>query len=126
MPMTIGDYTLTHYPSAFTLPRQFRSNSHVETYGGVEHFSWGFYLVGKIIEITWSYMPSTQFDALDAEWQEDEQMIWDPGIPGSSDTYDVEILDFTGDFHETVGTGAEIWRANCKMTLLIMGLNAGS
>jgi hypothetical protein len=126
MPMTLGGYTLTHYPSAFTPPRPERSNAHVETAAGVAHFSWGFFIIGNIIDLEWNYMPSEQFDALDAVFQGDEEIVWDPGIPDLSTTYNVQILDFTGDFHEAVGTAAEIWRKNCKMTLLIMGENAES
>lgn len=124
MPMTLGTYTLTHYPSDFTQPRPQRSNAHVQTMASVAHFSWGVSIVGKIIDVLWNYMPSEQFDELDAIFQGDAEVVWDPGIPPSGSdlavAYNVQILDFTGVFHETVGTDAEIWRANCKMTLLIM------
>jgi hypothetical protein len=120
MPMILGDYTLTYYPSGFTPPRPARSNAYLETMESVAHFSWGVSIVGKIIELDWNYMPSEQFDSLDAIFQEDEEVVWDPGIPGLSDTYNVEILDFTGEFHEAVGSDTEIWRKNCKMMLLIM------
>jgi hypothetical protein len=124
MPMTLGTYTLTHYPSAFTQPRPQRANAYLETAESVAHFSWGFFIVGKIIDLIWNYMPSEQFDDLDAVFQGDAEVVWDPGIPpaGSdpASTYNVQILDFTGDFHEAVGTDPEIWRSNCRMTLLII------
>ncbi len=120
MPMTLDAYALPYYPSNFTQPRPIRSNAHVETYGSVAHFSWGFFIAGKIIELEWNYMPSEQFDALDAIFQDDEGVVWDPGIPDLSETYNVEIIDFVGEFHEAVGTETEIWRKNCKMTLLIL------
>jgi hypothetical protein len=124
MSMALGTCTLTHYPSAFTQPRPQRSNAHLITYASVAHFSWGVSIIGKIIEVLWHYMPSEQFEELDAVFQGDAEVVWDPGIlPSGSDdpvTYNVQILDFTGDYHETVGTDPEIWRANCKMTLLIM------
>lgn len=126
MAMTLGNYTLTYYPSAFTPPRPVRSNAHIETMESVAHFSWGVSIVGKIIEMEWNYMPSIQFDLLDAIFQADAEVIWDPGIPYQGDTYNVEILDFTGEYHESVDSGSEIWRKNCKMTLLIMSMAAES
>lgn len=120
MAMILGEYTLPYYPSAFTQPRPGRSNAYVETLESVAHFSWGFFIVGKIIELEWNYMPSEEFDALDTVFQEDEEQDWDPGISGLSTIYNVEILDFTGEFHEAVGSEAEIWRKNCRMTLLIL------
>jgi hypothetical protein len=120
MPMSLGDYEFIYYPSDFTPPRPVRSNAYVETMESVAHFSWGFFWPGKIIELEWNYMPSSQFDSLDAIFQDDEEVVWDPGIEEDGDTYNVQILNFTGEFHETVGTGTEIWRKNCKMTLLIM------
>lgn len=118
--MILGDYTLTHYPYDFTIPRPVRSNAHVETYESVAHFSWGFFTAGKIIELIWNYMPSDQFDSLDAVFQDDEEVVWEPGTEEGETTYNVQILDFIGDFHESVGSSSEIWRKNCKMTLLIM------
>lgn len=126
MAMAVGEYTLPYYPSAFTTPCPDRSNAFVETLQSVAHFSWGFFIVGKSIELQWDYMPSEQFEALEAVFQEDEEQLWDPGIPGLDLTYNVQILDFAGDFHEAVGTAVEIWRKNCKMTLLIMSENAES
>lgn len=126
MAMSIGAYELTHYPSGFTIPKPERSNAYLPTMASVAHFSWGFFWPGKIIEIEWNYMPSVQFDSLDAVFQGDVEVEWDPGIPGISDTYTVQILNFTGDFHEAVGTEAEIWRRNCKMTLLILAVNESS
>lgn len=120
MPMSLGDYALVYYPSDFTPPRPVRSNAYVETMESVAHFSWGIFIVGKIIDLQWNYMPSDQFDSLDAIFQEDEEVVWDPGIEEGGDTYNVQILDFTGEFHEAVGSGSEIWRKNCKMELLIM------
>jgi hypothetical protein len=126
MPMQLGEYPLPYYPSAFTSPCPDRSNAFVLTAESVAHFSWGFFIVGKTIDVQWDYMPSEQFEALEAIFQEDKEVFWDPGIPGLSLTYNVQIVDFTGDFHEAVGTATEIWRKNCKMTLLIMSENAES
>lgn len=120
MPMTLGTYTLTHYPSAFPQPRPKRSNAYIKTAAGVAHFDWGFFIEGEEIPLQWNYMPSEQFDDLDVIFQAGEEVVWDPGIPGLSTLYNVQILDFTGDFHETVGTDLEIWRARCRMPLLIM------
>jgi hypothetical protein len=124
--MTIGEYSLIYYPADFPEPRPARSESHVETIESVNHFSWGFFTAGQIIPLTWNYMPSEQFDALDSVYREDKEEFWDPCIPGKYSTYQVQIKNFTGDFHEAVGTATEIWRKNCKMTLLIMGENAES
>jgi len=126
MPMILGEYTLIHYPTAFTQPRPQRSNAYQETMESVAHFSWGFYTAGKIIDLAWDYMPSEQFDALDEVFLGDDEVVWDPGISGLSSTYNVQILAFDGEFHESVGTSTEIWRKNCKMSLLILSENAES
>ena len=120
MPMTIGEYSLSYYPSGFTIPRPDRANAYVETLTSVAHFSWGFFLVGKVIELRWNFMPAEQFDALDAIFQQDEEVVWYPGEETGLPSYDVQILNFDGDYHESVQPGPETWRSNCRMTLLIM------
>jgi len=120
MAMKFGDYECVYYPTQFTIPRPYRSNSYVKTYQSVAHLSWGFFWPGKIIEIEWNYMPSEQFNSLDAVFQEDEAIVWDPDITGLSATYNVQILDFNGDFHESVISETEVWRQNCRMSLLIL------
>lgn len=120
MPMKLGDYVLPYYPSGFTIPRPERSNAYLETYSSVKHFDWGFFWAGKIIDLQWNFMPSEQFDNLDEIFQEGEEIVWDPGISGLDATYNVQILDFTGDFHESAESGTEIWRQNCRMPLLIL------
>jgi hypothetical protein len=120
MAMAFGIYNCEYYPTQFTIPRPKKSNAYIETYESVGHFSWGFLWPGKIIEVDWDKMPSEQFDSLDTIWQNDEEIVWDPDIPGLSQTYNVQILDFDGDFFESTGIDPEIWRQNCKMTLLIM------
>ena len=122
MSMKIGNHTCTHYPSKFTIPRPDRINSYELTYEGVVHFSWGLTIIGKVIEISWNYLPSTEFDNLDAVFQADAEIEWDPGIPEQSDTYTAQILDFTGDYFESTGSAADIYRENCMMRLLITGL----
>ncbi len=126
MAMSLGGHTLTYYPSNFTPPRPVRSNAYLETMDSVAHFSWGFFYAGRVIDLEWNYMPSEEFDDLDAVFQQDEQVVWDPGIPDLSATYNVQILDFNGEFHEAVGSATEIWRRNCKMSLLIISQNPES
>ena len=124
MPMQLGTLTISNYPSDITIPRSMRSNAYLETMESVAHFTWGFFLAGKIIELSWNFMPSEQFDDLDTIFQGDSQVVWDPGFPVSGSdapaTYNVQILDFTGEFHEAVGTDTEVWRKNCRMILLVM------
>jgi hypothetical protein len=118
--MAFGDYDCPYYPTQFTIPRPGRSNSSVQTYTSVAHFSWGFFIAGKTIEINWNYMPSEIFDALDAIFQDNEEIVWDPDIPELSTTYNVQILNFSGEYFESVKSDAEIWRQNCRMSLLII------
>lgn len=118
--MKLGDYEIPYYPSDFVIPRPFRSNSYLETYESVRHFSWGFFISGKIVDLIWNFMPSEQFNELDTLWQDDKEIEWDPDISGLDATYNVQILDFVGEFYERVGEDAEIWRRNCRMSLLIL------
>ena len=120
------DGTPVRYPTRFTIPKSVRSNAYVQTYSSVAHFSWGFFIIGKEIQIGWDYLPSEDFDDLDLVFQQDEEIVWDPDVPGLGKTFNVQILNFTGDYFESVLTEAEVWRQNCQMTLLIMGENTES
>lgn len=117
--MSISTTTFAQ-PSDMTLLRPKLRNAFLETFSSIAYFSWGATIVGKQIDLSWSMLLSTQFDALDVVYAADETVVWDPSIPGSSATYNVKILDLDGKYFLSQESSARFHRRDVQMSLLIM------
>jgi hypothetical protein len=120
MAMVLSTTTFARDPGKMTMIRADKICSHSLTYSGVAFFSWGATIVGKVIDLEWNAMPSTQFDAIDTVMGTDATCVFDPDITGSTQTYEVNILGFDGDYFLETESSARIERLNCKLSLLIM------
>lgn len=120
MTMVLSTTTFARDPGQMTMIRPEKICSHALTYGGVAFFSWGATIVGKVIDLEWNGMPSTQFDAIDAVYTADSTCVFNPDIPGSTQTYEVNLLGFDGDYFLSLESSASFERINCKLSLLIM------
>ena len=92
----------------------------VETYSSVTLFSWGSTVVGKIIDLTWNMLQTTEFNALDTVQAEDTTFVWFPGFPDSTVSYKTNLLSLDGEYwisQESTG-----YRQNVRAQLLIMGV----
>jgi hypothetical protein len=102
-----------------TLIRADRISAAVQTYTSVAFYSWGARLIGKVVTLSWNAMTSTQFNALDAIFQADATVVFNPtDIVGGSTTYNVEIVSLNGEYL----AGVLELRINCTMELLIMSV----
>lgn len=82
--------------------------------------SWGATIIGKLIEIPFTYMPASQYAAFKALEVADVAVIWNPQN-GSNKTYMVEIKSCVGKYclgRLDAGTGA--LRKDVKLILKIM------
>lgn len=79
--MKLGSYTFPWVPDKFTIPKKDKFNANVLTYSGVEFFSWGCDIVGKIIELEWAWMGYEEFRQLQKLLEDDEQKTWNPEAP---------------------------------------------
>jgi len=120
MPMVLSTTTFERDPRQMTMIRPEKICSRALTYSGVAFFSWGATIVGKVIDLEWNGMPVAQFDALDAVYAADSTCVFDPDITGSTQTYEVNILGFDGEYHLHTDTSTSVERINCKLSLLIM------
>lgn len=118
--MVLSTTTFALDPSSMGMIKADKINAHVQTYSSVQYFSWGTALNGKTIPLKWNAMPSTMFDALDAVYQSDTQVVWQPNLPGSTTQYNVEVLNLTGEYWISQKSSANYHRINCKLDLLIM------
>lgn len=120
--MTLGGYTFDSNPAdldSIVGPR--KSCAAVPTYSGVAYFSWGTLIAGVEVELTWDYMGCDQYDSLDALYQADAQVVWDPQDGQSpAVTYNVEITDLTGRYFIGLAPDAEWLRRDVRMRLLIL------
>lgn len=108
-------------PSAMTMLRPDKKCSFLETYSSVSYFSWGSTIVGKVVDLSWNLMPSTQFVLLDAVYVADEAVNFDPSIPGSTVQYNVNVLSLNGEyFLNQESTSQDSCRQNVSMQILIM------
>jgi hypothetical protein len=120
MPMSISTTTFALDPSDMTMLKDDKICSFVRTYSGVAFFSWGATIVGKEIDLIWNAMPSTMFDALNTLVCLDTTMIWTPNIPGSTQTYEVNLIGLDGAYYISQESSSSFYRINCNLKMLIM------
>lgn len=116
MAMSLGSYTFALNPGRCTMPLERKQASVVETLGGGAYFSWGAFLPGQVIDISWEYMLTTQFDELATLFEADAQVVWDPE---NGSTYNVEIMSLLGDYHLSAAAAAT-YKKNVIMKLVII------
>lgn len=119
--MSLDGYTFEVNPSDDLTPIEpDRITAHVITYGSVGFFSWGATIVGKIIEIPFTYMPADMYSILKTKEGNDVTVVFDPQ-DGTGKTYNVEILSVYGPYClGKLGYASTTLRKNVKMRILIM------
>lgn len=120
MTMVLSTTTFALDPYDMTIIKSEKICNHILTYDGVAFYSWGKSIVGKVIDLRWNAMPSTMFDALDTLIADDATCIFNPNIPGSTVTYEVNILGLDGEYFISQESSAQFYRRNCNLRLLIM------
>lgn len=119
--MIIGTVTLKANPSEITVIRAKKRNAAKETYNSVAYFSWGASIIGREISLKCDYMEADDFAALDAIYQADLPIVWDPQ-DGSGHTYNVEMTELDGEYHLGFGVTSAVLRKNVTITLLILSV----
>ena len=117
--MVIGGHTCSRNPLPDKDLSPIRYYAKKGTYTSVAFFSWGVSIVGKEVTIVWDYMSKSEYDALQAIYVADNEIVWDPK-DGSSKSYNVQILDFYSTYVGDVPDSAPFHRKDAKMDLLIM------
>lgn len=116
--MSLGSYTFYRNPEKCSYPQKEKRASVLKTLEGAAYFSWGTVLAGKIIELHWPGLETTQFDELMTLFEADVEIVFNPDV-GLGTTYNVEILDLLGDFFAPY-SDASGFKRNVKMQLVIM------
>jgi|LGOV01.1.fsa_nt_gb hypothetical protein len=118
--MSLGGTTFASNPSKINpVIGPERKVAKVATYSSVAFFSWGASIVGRVITLSWELMPTAQYAALQTLYAADAAVVWDPQ-DGSGKTYNVEILDLTGDYFVMLADAADNHRQNVTLPLLIL------
>lgn len=117
--MSLTGYTFPSLPSGMTIIQKDREVAIKKTYSSVVLFTWGLSYVGKIIELTWNVLSSSQYVAFQALYAADTQIVFDPQ-DGSSKTFNVEIVSLDGEYYIHLNDASGHYRRNVKMQLLIM------
>jgi diphthamide synthase (EF-2-diphthine--ammonia ligase) len=100
-----------------TIIKPDKENAFFKTYSNVAYFSWAPTIVGKLLMLKWNLMSTVQFDAIDAIFQADSQVVFDPTYEtGEGETYNVEIPGFDGAYV----VAAMEYRKNVELKILIM------
>ena len=114
--MVLDSYTFPKNPSDATLLNKKRVANEAETIGGVQFYSWGATIAGKKVILSWGYMLTTQFDAIQTILENDTEVEFEPG---DGETYNVQIKRFNGKYFLDNSSGAEL-RKSVKLELIIM------
>jgi hypothetical protein len=115
--ISIGGYTLENNPNTMDMVRPQKYSSSALTFDSVVFYNWGVSIIGVQITLTWTYMLASEFDTLDAIYQEPGPLVFDPTLD-SGKTYDVQMISLTGTMSHTIQGG---YRSNVQMVLLIVG-----
>ena len=118
--MILGGYTFATNPSAaHGVAEKVRHPSKLDTYPGVAIFPWGVGIVGREVVLKWEIMPSTQFDQLQTLLESDAALVFDPQ-DGTGRTFNVELMDLAGTYHVLIESGANCYRSDASLTMLIL------
>lgn len=117
--ISISTWTPAIDPGSITVIRKDKRSAVVETYSGAAYFSWGSSIVGKQIILTWNWMPGDEFAALDALYEADVEVVFDPD-DGTSRTFNVNLLGLDGDYLRGLDNTSASIRTNVTLTLCIM------
>jgi hypothetical protein len=117
--MVLGTYTFVKQPGGMTFIQKDKPIAHVPTYSSVAVFSWTPTYAGKVIELSWNIMTTSQYDSLLTLYTNNAAVVFDPQ-DGETLTFNVEILSLDGQYliHLNDTTGHN--RINVKMQLLIL------
>jgi hypothetical protein len=114
--MVLGSYTFEKNPSEVPVVTDRRHAASVKTYSSVAFFSWGADIIGARVTLSWRYMPAAQYTALAGLLAADDTVVLDPQ-DGTSNTYNVEVLNLAGAYYINMATGV---RKNVTLDLLIL------
>lgn len=118
--MSLGTLTFTTNPSDATPVEKDRLASDVVTYGAVGFFSWGATIIGKKIELFWTYMPADMYEDLKDLEIADAGVVFDPQ-DGTGKIYNVEILSVYGKYClGKLGYASTTLRKEVTVILLIL------
>lgn len=117
--MSIGGSTLTRNPSRMTAIEKDRYSAAENTFTDVAFFSWGASLIGKRISLSWGFMSITEFNTLQGLYEADATVVLN-AQDGSGKSYNVEIVNFFGEYHITLASSGAGYRKNVQMELIII------
>lgn len=122
--IVIGSHTLLQNPMHMGVVKGDKHSATVKTYTSAANFNWGVSIVGKELELHWTYMASRDYDAVHALLSEEGTVVFDPKTADGK-AYNVWLESLTGEYFIFLGTDPEeadrcgIYRENCYLRLTI-------
>ena len=117
--MVLGGYTFVKQPGGMTFIQKDKPIGYVETYSSVAVFSWTPTYAGKVIELSWNIMTTSQYDSLLTLYTNNAAVVFDTQ-DGETLTFNVEILSLDGQYLIHLNDTTGHYRINVKMQLLIL------
>ena len=117
--MVLGTHTFVKQPAAMTLIQKDRIVASIQTYTSVALFSWGASIIGKVIELVWPFMTTSEYTSFQAIYEADAQVVFNPK-DDSSKTYNVEVLSLDAEYFINLSDTSGHLRRAVKMRLMIM------
>jgi len=116
--MILGGYTFAKMPQDMTFIQKQRAFAYQQTYTSVATFSWGASYVGKLIEISWPMMSTSQYDSLLTLYTNNANIVFNPN-DGNSKTFNVEVVSLNGEYQIYLDNTTGHFSKNVKLQLLI-------
>jgi len=117
--MVLGTHTFVKQPAAMTLIQKDRIVASIQTYTSVALFSWGASIIGKVIELVWPFMTTSEYTSFQTIDEADAQVVFNPK-DDSSKTYNVEVLSLDAEYFINLSDTSGHLRRAVKMRLMIM------
>jgi hypothetical protein len=120
--LSLGAYTFDINPLKMAgIIKPMKKSAIKYTYDNVAFFSWAASIKGVVIVLEWELMSTDQFTEIDDLYQVGDTVVFNPQ-DGTGKTYNVEIVNFDGNYFVYLGLEDEEgnYRENVKLELLIM------
>ena len=117
----LGTLTFIQNPSKMSVIRKDKPTAYVVTFTNVAYFSWDASYIGKVLTLSWEYMISSDFDAVDAIFVADVPVSFYVN-DGSGRGFTVNVLTLNGDYFGDMDSSTSSHRESVTLELLIMAV----
>lgn len=117
--MKLGSVTFKILPRVSETTDKKRDVSIIKTYDGAAFFAWPALHPGKVITLSWDYLPADEWTTLQSAYEADATIVFSPENSASNE-YNVIIGKMDGTYFLDHGTSSSVYRKDVKLDLFVV------